>query len=178
VSSGADADVGEVVERLRALDMEQLTLEDIELSGDQARVTLVGVPDQPGLADAVFQAVADQGIFVDMIVQTCDGYQGDTSISFTVPEGQLERCRQIVEDLPMRFRKITTSKQIAKLSVSGIGLRSHTSVAIGMFRALAEAGINVQMINTSELRVNVVVEEADAQRGLAQLRAVFSEALI
>jgi aspartate kinase len=177
-SSGADADVGEVVERLRALDMEQLTLEDIELSGDQARVTLVGVPDQPGLADAVFQAVADSGIFVDMIVQTCDGYQGDTSISFTVPEGQLERCRQIVENLPMRFRKITTSKQIAKLSVSGIGLRSHTSVAIGMFRALAEAGINVQMINTSELRVNVVVEEADAQRGLAQLRAVFSEALI
>jgi aspartate kinase len=78
----------------------------------------------------------------------------------------------------MRFRKITTSKQIAKLSVSGIGLRSHTSVAIGMFRALAEAGINVQMINTSELRVNVVVEEADAQRGLAQLRAVFSDALI
>lgn len=177
-SSGADADVGEVVERLRALDMEQLTLEDIELSGDQARVTLVGVPDQPGLADAVFHAVADSGIFVDMIVQTCDGYQGDTSISFTVPEGQLERCRQIVENLPMRFRKITTSKQIAKLSVSGIGLRSHTSVAIGMFRALAEAGINVQMINTSELRVNVVVEEADAQRGLAQLRAVFSDALI
>ncbi len=80
------ADASDVVERLRALDMEQLTLEDISLVGDQARVTLTGVPDQPGLAHDVFQTVASAGIFVDMIVQSCDGFQGETSISFTIPK--------------------------------------------------------------------------------------------
>lgn len=174
----SDADAGAVVERLRAFDMEQLTLEEISLVGDQARVTLTGVPDQPGLARDVFEAVADAGIFVDMIVQSCDGFQGETSISFTIPEEQLDDCLKVLGSLEYKFRKISGSKDIAKLSVSGIGLRSHTSVGIRMFQALAEANINVLLINTSELRVNVVVDGKDGAKGLEKLRQAFADSLL
>jgi len=170
--------LNEIIERLRSVNMEQLTLVDISMVGDQARITLSGVPDQPGLASDVFNKVATAGIFVDMIVQSYDGYQGETSISFTVPETQLDACMKVLEKLDYKFRKISGSKDIAKLSVSGIGLRSHTSVGIGMFQALAAAKINVLMINTSELRVNVVVDGRDGERGLAALQEKFFEALL
>ncbi len=176
--SDSTLSLNEIVERLRSVNMEQLTLVDISMVGDQARITLSGVPDQPGLASDVFNKVATAGIFVDMIVQSYDGYQGETSISFTVPETQKDACMKVLEKLDYKFRKISGSKDIAKLSVSGIGLRSHTSVGIGMFQALAEAKINVLMINTSELRVNVVVEGRDGERGLAALQEKFSEALL
>ena len=168
----------DVVERLRNSNMEQLTLLDINLVGDQARVTLLGVPDAPGLANAVFRKVSEAGIFVDMIVQSCDGYEGETSISFTVPEEQMEGCLEVLRSMNYEFRKIGGSMDIAKLSVSGIGLRSHTSVAIAMFRALAEESINVLMINTSELRVNVVIDGKDGERGLACLQKTFEASLI
>ncbi|MFN7842188.1 MAG: aspartate kinase [Pirellula sp.] len=168
----------DVVERLRNSNMEQLTLLDIDLVGDQARVTLLGVPDTPGLANAVFRKVSEAGIFVDMIVQSCDGYEGETSISFTVPEEQMEECLEVLRSMNYNFRKIGGSMDIAKLSVSGIGLRSHTSVAIAMFKALAEENINVLMINTSELRVNVVIDGKDGERGLACLQKTFEASLI
>lgn len=171
--------IQDVVERLHMLDMEQLTLSDISLTGEQASVTLVGVPDQPGLAAEVFDVVAAAGVFVDMIVQSCDGFNGDTSISFTVPKEQVANCVKAVESLKSRysFRRIVSNDHIAKLSVSGIGLRSHTSVAIGMFDALAQANINVQMISTSELRVNVVVSAKDGAKGLAALQEKFKDNL-
>jgi len=168
----------EIIERLRNSNMEQLTLLDISMVGDLARVTLSGVPDTPGLAQKVFKRVAESGVFVDMIVQSCDGYQGETSISFTVPEDQMDHCVKVLETMDYKFRKISGSKEIAKLSVSGIGLRSHTSVAIAMFKAFAEAGINVLMINTSELRVNVVVEGKQGERGLACLQRTFEASLL
>lgn len=168
----------EVVERLRSTNLEQLTLLDISLLGDQARVTLSGVPDTPGLAEKVFQEVASAGIFVDMIIQSCDGYQGETSISFTIPKEQMDACMEVLGKTGYRFRKIGASNDISKLSVSGIGLRSHTSVAIAMFKALADEGINVLMINTSELRVNVVIEGKDGERGLKALQKTFADALV
>ncbi len=173
-----NASVSEIVERLRSINMEQLTLVDISMTGDQARVTLSGVPDRPGLASEVFFKVASAGIFVDMIVQSYDGFEGETSISFTVPEDQLDECLKVVEKLGLKFRKVGGSKDIAKLSVSGIGLRSHTSVGIGMFEALAAANINVLMINTSELRVNVVVAGKDGERGLKALQTKFADSLL
>ena len=172
-----ESDAQAIVERLRALDMEQLTLDEITLVGDQARVTLTGVPDQAGVAHDVFQTVSQAGIFVDMIVQSFDGYQGETSISFTIPEEQLAKCLEVMNQSKYKFRRLSGSQDIAKLSVCGIGLRSHTSVAIGMFRALANANINVLMTNTSELRVNVVVEGKDGERALAALKEAFSESL-
>jgi aspartate kinase len=173
-------DVDKLVADLRMADMEQLSLSDISRVDDQARVTLVGVPDSPGLAADVFDAVAAAGIFVDMIVQSYDGYQGDTSISFTIPRPQFDACMKVVEELKKRFsfRRVQSGKEITKLSVSGIGLRSHTSVAIGMFEVLAKAGINVEMINTSELRVNVVIDSAKGTEALKCLTEHFAENLI
>ena len=174
----SDLSASEIVERLRNSNMEQLTLLDIEMVGDQARVTLLGVPDTPGLADKVFKQVAKAGVFVDMIVQSCDGFQGETSISFTVPEEQMDTCLKVLNSMEYKYRKVGGSKDIAKLSVSGIGLRSHTSVAIAMFKALADAEINVLMINTSELRVNVVIDGKDGEKGLACLQKTFESSLV
>lgn len=169
--------MNEIIERLRSVNMEQLTLVDISLTTGQARVTIAGVDDQPGIAANIFRQVAEAGIFVDMIVQSIDDCPDQTSISFTVPAKQLEQCIETIRKMPYTFRDITGSNEISKLSVSGIGLRSHTSVGIGMFQALAAKNINVQMINTSELRVNVVVEAKDGQAGLKALQEKFAEAL-
>jgi len=176
--NSSDLSANEIIERLRHSNMEQLTLLDISMVGDQARVTLSGVPDTPGLAQKVFKRVAEAGVFVDMIVQSCDGFQGETSISFTVPEEQMEHCIQVLETMDYKFRKISGSTEIAKLSVSGIGLRSHTSVAIAMFMSLADSGINVLMINTSELRVNVVIDGKQGQQGLECLQKTFESSLL
>jgi len=168
----------EVVERLRSTNLEQLTLLDISLLDDQARVTLSGVADNPGLAEKIFKAVAEAGAVVDMIVQSCDGHHGETSISFTVPNEQMQACLDVLANGKFGMRKVTSASNISKLSVSGIGLRSHTSVAIALFKALADEGINVLMTNTSELRVNVVVEGKDGNRALAALKKTFESALI
>jgi len=168
----------EVVERLRSTNLEQLTLLDISLLDDQARVTLSGVADNPGLAEKIFKAVAEAGAVVDMIVQSCDGHHGETSISFTVPNEQMQACLDVLANGKFGMRKVTSANNISKLSVSGIGLRSHTSVAIALFKALADEGINVLMTNTSELRVNVVVEGKDGNRALAALKKTFESALI
>jgi aspartate kinase len=168
----------EVVERLRSTNLEQLTLLDISLLDDQARVTLSGVADNPGLAEQIFQAVAEAGAVVDMIVQSCDGHHGQTAISFTVPSEQREACLGVLSKGKFGVRKVTSDGDISKLSVSGIGLRSHTSVAIALFKALADEGINVLMTNTSELRVNVVVAGKDSKRALEALKKTFQSALI
>lgn len=173
-------DIDRLVADLHVADMEQLALSDISMVEDQARITLLGVPDSPGLAADVFDAVAAKGIFVDMIIQSYDGYQGETGISFTIPRTQFKLCMQVMEELKRKYSvsRVLGSENIAKLSVSGIGLRSHTSVAIGMFEVLADAGINVEMINTSELRVNVVVASSAGAQALECLKKRFAENLL
>ncbi len=177
--NSSDTDVARMVADLHSADMEQLSLSDVSLVDDQARVTLIGVPDQPGLAANIFDAVAAAGIFVDMIVQSCDGYLGETSISFTIPRSQYDQAMKVMHDLgkQFKFRRVQGAQDIAKLSVSGIGLRSHTSVAIGMFEVLSAAGINVEMINTSELRVNVVIASGSGNKALAAVREKFRDNL-
>lgn len=177
--STSATDVARMVADLHSADMEQLSLSDVSLVDDQARVTLIGVPDQPGLAANIFDAVAAAGIFVDMIVQSCDGYLGETSISFTIPRSQYNQAMTVMHDLgkQFKFRRVQGAQDIAKLSVSGIGLRSHTSVAIGMFEVLSAAGINVEMINTSELRVNVVIASGSGAKAVAAVREKFHENL-
>ncbi|MFN3191082.1 MAG: aspartate kinase [Aureliella sp.] len=175
-----EADIERLVADLQKADMEQLSLSDIALSDDQARISLLGVPDSPGFAASVFEAVADAGIFVDMIVQSYDGYQGETGLSFTIPRNQFEQAKTVADQLREEFsvKRVQFSDDIAKLSVSGIGLRSHTSVAIGMFAVLADEGINVEMVNTSELRVNVVVQSEHGGKALECLTKRFAENLV
>lgn len=174
----AQIDAADVVERLQKTGMESLTIDDIVLDDNQSRVTLTGVPNQPGIAAAVFDRVAENGIFVDMIVQSyADDRNAD--ISFTVPTDQFETSLAVATQIKEEFRceGLNHKRRIAKLTVSGIGLRSHTGVAVEMFQALHEANINVDMINTSEVRVNVVVDGAEGQAGLDCLKRQFDSAM-
>ncbi len=169
------SDAVAVVARLQK--MEELTIDDISLDDTQARLTISGVADQPGIAAAVFDAVADGGIFVDMIVQSF-GREGKAKLSFTVPQAQYKQCLDLLNSLVDRLHcgPISGSPKVAKLSVSGIGLRSHTEVAIRTFRCLSEAGINVDMISTSEVRVNVAVDGQHGQKALTCLQRAFADA--
>ncbi|MBL9080489.1 MAG: aspartate kinase [Planctomycetales bacterium] len=167
----------DVVARLQNVQgMEDLTIDDIQLDDSQARLTISGVPDAPGIAAQVFEQIARDGIFVDMIVQSF-GRNGKANLSLTVPRDALTKALTTAGELAKKFScgPISSAPKVAKLSVSGIGMRSHTGVAIRMFRALAEAGINVEMINTSEVRVNVVVDGAKGAAGLAALQKAFAD---
>ena len=178
-SSQPARNAADVVDRLRGIDMEELTIDDIAIDQSQARVTILGVPDAPGVAAKVFEEIAAADIFVDMIVQSYDGQAGETALSFTVPQEKLERAVEVAHRLSDTFHceLVTHSPKIAKLSVSGVGLRSHTGVAIRMFRALAEGQINVEMINTSEIRVNVVVDGQHGAEAMRRLQAAFADVL-
>ncbi|HEX4148110.1 MAG TPA: ACT domain-containing protein, partial [Pirellulales bacterium] len=168
-------DAAAVVARLQG--MEDLTISDMKLDESQSRVTISDVPDTPGVAAQVFERIAQGGIFVDMIVQSF-GREGRANLSFTVPRSDLQKAVDVARELAKRLScgPVSNSPRVAKLSVSGIGMRSHTGLSIRMFRSLAEAGINVEMINTSEVRVNVVVDGDKGPQGLACLQQAFSDA--
>src|SRR5690606_798208 len=170
-------DVADVVASLRDLNMEQLVINDIQLDESQGRISIAGVPDQPGVAAKLFEQIGEAGIFVDLIIQSHKGRNGQASISFTVPRDQVAAAVEVTNRLAQtyQFTKVTSSPVVAKLTVSGIGLRSHTDVAIRMFRALSELGVNVEMINTSDVRLNVVVAAEQGQRSLAALEAAFAD---
>lgn len=167
------------LENLRLRGMEDLSISGIALDESQARVTLRGVPDRPGLAAAVFDGIARQDVFVDMIVQSAPS-GGLASLTFTVPQQDLSRtlalARQLAETL--ECGQVAADPQVAKLSVMGIGMRSHSAVAQRMFEALAQAGINVGLISTSEVRVNVIVDGKQGQAGRQALEAAFSDSLV
>jgi aspartate kinase len=168
----------EAEERLREIArnvprMEDILVTEVELDENQGRVTLWGVPDRPGVAASVFAAVAAGGVAVDMIVQGV-GDDGSTHLSFTTAlkkdlDVAIEKARTALPP----SAQIDADAAMAKLSVRGVGMRSHSSVAVRMFRALAEAGVNVQLINTSELHITVVVRQRDGAAALEALRREF-----
>ncbi len=174
--TGGKSDAVAVVARLQK--MEELAIDDIELDEAQARITVSGVSDQPGIAATIFDTVAQGGIFVDMIVQSF-GRNGTARLSFTVPQNQYDKTLELLGGLADRLKcgPITGSAKVTKLSVSGIGLRSHTQVAIRTFRCLAESGINIDLISTSEVRVNVVVDGRHGQQALKCLQAAFADCM-
>jgi aspartate kinase len=165
----------EVVRRLQG--MEDLTIDEVTLDESQGRVTIHGVPNTPGVAAGVFEEIARAGVFVDMIVQSFGGQQSAT-ISFTVPQSDLAKSLQVTEKLAKQLgcRDVTSAAKVAKLSVLGIGIRSNTSVAIRMSQSLSEAGINVDMMSTSEVRLNVVVEGTKGKEALDVLQKAFAAA--
>ncbi|MEO1615100.1 MAG: aspartate kinase [Planctomycetota bacterium] len=167
--SGVEVDT--LIKRLRDDALEALTLTGISVLDSQARVTLQGVPDKPGVAASVFEQIGEAGISVDMIVQGFDGEDGSTSVSFTVGDEALEESIGVAKAIAAQhgMRDVQGVAGIAKVTVSGIGLRSHTYVAALLFETLASQSINVEMTGTSELQVNAVIrsEKTDAaQKGL------------
>ncbi len=173
------ADVETLVSRLRDDALEALTLTGISVTGQQARVTFHGVPDRPGIAADMFDTIGAAGIFVDMIVQGYDGQHGSTSISFTVHEDELKKSLEVGAGITAKYgmRDVQGGRDIAKVTVSGIGLRSHTHVATLLFEQLAAADINVQMISTSELQVNAVIDASRSAAATEGLRRGFADSL-
>ncbi len=159
--------------------MEDLIISGIHLDATQARVTLLGVPDRPGLAARVFDEVAKKGIVVDMIVQSV-GREQKASLSFTIPDRSLPKALKVARDLSKQLHcdEPASSPSVAKLSVTGVGMRSHTILARRMFECLAEAGINVDMISTSEAHINVVVDGAQGRKALDALKKQFADAIV
>ncbi|NCZ96945.1 aspartate kinase, partial [bacterium] len=151
-----------------AKSMERVVVRGVSLEKNQAKVTLAGVADRPGVAAKLFSGIAKAGINVDMIVQNVSlppaGKKGkaQTDITFTVPRDELGKVKRYLESFRRAggARQILFQEGIAKVSVVGIGMRSHSGVAAQLFRALAAAGVNIQMISTSEIKITVVVDEA------------------
>jgi len=172
-------DVEALVSRLRDDALEALTLTGISVTENQARITIHGVPDQSGIAAEMFETIGDAGIFVDMIVQGNDGEGAATSISFTVDAGEMERGVAVAREIQQKHAMgdVQSCGQIAKVTVSGIGLRSHTHVATKLFDQLAAGEINVEMINTSELQVNAVIQSQHLETATQRLREAFSDSL-
>jgi len=151
--------------------MEDLVISGVELDENQARITLLNVPDQPGYAARVFRAIAEAGVFVDMIVQNVST-SGNTHLSFTVPRDVAQRARETVAAVGPS--DVAVEPALAKLSVLGVGMRTHTGVATRMFGALADRGININLINTSEVRINVATEIDRGKEAEACLRKAFA----
>ena len=159
--------------------MEELAITDIALDSTQASISIHGVPDTPGIAATIFETVAQENIIVDMIIQSYLDDSEFASLSFTVQREDHQRTLDVLQDMQseVSFQEVASNPAVAKLSVSGIGLRSHTGVAIRMFQSLAEAGMNIEMINTSEVRVNVVVDDSQGDSGLKALTQAFEDVM-
>src|SRR5690554_1780939 len=142
------------------VDMEQPVISGIAFTRDEAKITLRGVPDTPGIASKILGPVGEAGIEVDMIVQNV-GLDGLTDFTFTLHRNDLEKGKAVLERISKELgaREVITNDKIAKISLVGVGMRSHAGVASKMFHALAEEGINIEMISTSEIKISVVIAE-------------------
>jgi aspartate kinase len=154
--------------------MEDVVIRGISLDRHQAKLTIAGVPDKPGIAGRIFSNVAAAHIIVDMIVQSAP-IGGATDISFTIHEDELENARKILMPVvgEISARRLNTSSGVAKLSVVGVGMRSHSGVAARMFECLGRAGINIQLVSTSEIKIAVVIDEKDAERAARLIHTEF-----
>ncbi|GAB2182089.1 aspartate kinase [Denitratisoma sp. agr-D3] len=155
--------------------MEQPIISGIAFNRDEAKLTVLGVPDKPGIAYQILGSIADANIDVDMIIQNV-GHDGTTDFSFTVNRGEYTRALDILENKVkphVGARAVVGDNKICKVSAVGVGMRSHPGVASKMFRCLAEEGINIQMISTSEIKISVVVDEKYLELAVRVLHKTF-----
>jgi aspartate kinase len=154
--------------------MEQAHIAGIAFNRDEAKLTVLGVPDTPGVAYHILGPVADKGIEVDMIVQNV-GQDGTTDFTFTVHRNDYDKAltilRRVAKDLGAR--EVLGDEKIVKISLVGVGMRSHAGIASKMFQALAAEGINIRMISTSEIKISVVVDEKYLELGVRALHTAF-----
>jgi aspartate kinase len=154
--------------------MEAAVISGIAFNRDEAKITVVGVPDRPGIAYQILGPIAESNIDVDMIIQNV-GVDGTTDFSFTVHRNDYGKALQILGPVKehIKARAVIGGDKIAKVSVVGVGMRSHVGIASKAFRALAEEGINIQMISTSEIKISVVVDEKYMELAVRVLHKVF-----
>jgi aspartate kinase len=154
--------------------MEQPLISGVTANRDEAKLTMLGVPDKPGIAARILGPIAQANIEVDMIVQNV-GADGTTDFTFTVHRNDYECAREILGKMTseMRARGVEGDSKIAKISIVGVGMRSHAGIASTMFAALANEGINIRMISTSEIKISVVIEEKYLELGVRTLHSAF-----
>jgi aspartate kinase len=157
--------------------MESVVIRGVSLDKNQAKVTLVGVPDKPGVAARIFKSLGDAAVNVDMIVQNIShgAAKPATDISFTVEKADLLKAQKIIDGLKREvgFAQTIATEKIAKLSIVGVGMKSHTGVAGKMFDTLAKEGINIDMISTSEIKISVVIDLAKGEPAIKAVHAAF-----
>lgn len=155
--------------------VEQQTITGIAYSRDEARISLTGVANVPGMSAKIFTPLAEANINVDMIVQNVTENGGATDITFTVPRADADRAIALVEKLKpeLKYASVHSDKNVAKVSAIGVGMRSHSGVASIMFKALAEKGINIIVITTSEIKISVLIEEAYVELAIRTLHSAF-----
>jgi aspartate kinase len=155
--------------------MEQAIVSGIAFNRDEAKISMVGVPDKPGIAYQILGAVADANIEVDMIIQNISK-DGKTDFSFTVNRNDFARAMDLLKDKVMPAlgaQEVIGDTKICKVSIVGIGMRSHVGIASKMFRSLSEEGINIQMISTSEIKTSVVIDEKYMELAVRALHKAF-----
>jgi aspartate kinase len=155
--------------------MEQPLISGIAFNRDEAKLTLVGVPDIPGVASKILGPIGDKNVEVDMIVQNI-GQDGTTDFTFTVHRNEFDKAEEILKQIcaDLGAREVVGDNKIAKVSIVGVGMRSHAGVASTMFRCLADENINIQMISTSEIKVSVVINEKYLELAVRSLHSVFN----
>jgi aspartate kinase len=152
--------------------MEQPLVSGVALDRNQAQVSMVGVDDRPGIASDIFTSLADENINVDMIVQTV-GHDGKTDLDFTIPNTELERTKPIIEKFAKEVAQIGYKDNISKVSVVGVGMKSHTGVASKAFTAMANDNINIEMISTSEIKISMIIDEKYSELAVRALHSCY-----
>jgi len=155
--------------------VEKQVVSGIAYSRDEAKVTLAGVPDKPGIAAAIFGPLADAEINVDMIVQNVSAHDARTDLTFTVAKADLDKTLALLGKMreTVEYQELRPDANVVKVSVIGVGMRSHAGIAQRMFKALADRGINIQVISTSEIKVSVLIAEEYAELALRTLHTAY-----
>ena len=160
---------------LKESDMERQLVTGIAHDKNEAKIILTRVPDRPGSVANIFAPLAEASINVDMIIQNVGRDKGETDVTFTVPQADLARAQALLEDRSkdIGFNRIITDNKIAKISVVGVGMKSHAGVASTMFKALSDRGINIQAISTSEIKVSVLIDEDETELAVRVLHTAY-----
>lgn len=155
-------------------EMEQVAVSGVTYDRNQSKITLTDVPDHPGVASGIFDAISRAGIMIDMIIQNVS-HDGATDISFTVPRNDLAQVNKVMRkvDVEGKSLNVEVEEEIAKISAVGVGMRSHTGVAAQMFKALAAEEINIKMISTSEIKISCVIDERYTELAVRTLHDAF-----
>ncbi len=174
VLSSFEEGEGTLITKEEQQDMEQAVISGIAFNRDEAKLTILGVPDEPGVAYRIVGPIGEANIELDMIIQNV-GADGTTDFTFTVHRSDYQKALEILSRLAddLGAREVEGDNRIAKISLVGVGMRSHAGIASTMFRALADEGINIRMISTSEIKISVVVDDKYLELGVRALHSAF-----
>jgi len=156
-------------------EMEKVVVSGVTYNKNEAKIEVMRVPDVPGMAAKLFQPIADANIVVDMIIQTSSTEKGCADVAFTVPQSDFAKTLQIVKEVIKGFggKEVKSNEDIAKVSIVGVGMRSHSNVATQMFSALAKEGINIQMISSSEIKISCIIDSKYTELAVRALHDAF-----